>query len=129
MVSGSKGKIYFKTKGDVARILIKKFDQGAVLQFNYIFLFFSSDISQAASSTVKFILMSTSNKFADNDTKRYINATKLPHLHTKVNRKFDLLPDLQKATVSPLLKIKKINKQILEESLFSFSFVRHPYTR
>ena len=125
MVPGSKGKFHFKMKVNVAMILIK----GTVLQYQIIFLFFSSDISQAASSTVKLILMSTSNKFADNDTKRYINATKLPHLHTKVNKKFDMLPDLQKATVSPLLKIKKINQQILKESLFSFSFVRHPYTR
>ena len=125
MVPGSKGKFHFKMKVNVAMILIK----GAALQYQIIFLFFSSDISQAASSTVKLILMSTSNKFADNDTKRYINATKLPHLHTKVNKKFDMLPDLQKATVSPLLKIKKINQQILKESLFSFSFVRHPYTR
>ena len=124
MVPGSKGKFHFKMKVNVAMILIK-----TVLQYQIIFLFFSSDISQAASSTVKLILMSTSNKFADNDTKRYINATKLPHLHTKVNKKFDMLPDLQKATVSPLLKIKKINQQILKESLFSFSFVRHPYTR
>lgn len=50
------------------------------------------------------------------------NAWSLHYAHTL---SFTLNDDI-KASSSP---IKRINEHIVDKSLFSFSFVRHPYTR
>ena len=78
---------------------------------------------------MKMIMLHTSKKFNEKDRKRLSNATNLPRLHAAVVTRFDILRSLKKSNESALMKVKKLNNQIVKESLFSFSFVRHPYTR
>jgi hypothetical protein len=83
---------------------------------------------------MKMILLFTSDKFNEKDRKRLSNATKLANLHSAINARFSVLSILAKSILQkpmdmPLLKVKKLNNKIKKESGFSFSFVRHPYTR
>lgn len=73
--------------------------------------------------------MKNSGKFNDNDKIRLSKLTNLPLLHVAAVDKFSILDELQNSNDTALLKVKKLNNKIAKESLFSFSFVRHPYTR
>ena len=87
---------------------------------------------KVASSTMKFILMRTSQKFTKIQIKKYENATKLPSLHSAVNARFKYIDNINQSKEfrnNSMIRIKNLNAVIAKESLFSFSFVRHPYTR
>ena len=73
--------------------------------------------------------MNTSAKFKENDKMRLSKLTNLPFLHVAAEDKFSILDYLQNSNDTALIKVKKLNNKIAKESLFSFSFVRHPYTR
>ena len=86
-------------------------------------------MKKVASSTMKLILMRTSQTFSEKELKRYENASQLAYLHLAANEKFKFFDGITKSKDHPLIKIKKLNTIIAKESLYSFSFVRHPYTR
>lgn len=69
--------------------------------------------------------MHVSQKFEDKQLKRFESAERLPYLHANVNSVFGLPADIKKAA-DP---VKQLNAMLINESTFSFSFVRHPYTR
>ena len=78
---------------------------------------------------MKMIIMNTSTKFKKKEKIRLSNITNLPYLHAAVVNRFGILDDVQSSNDTALLKVKKLNNAITKESLFSFSIVRHPYTR
>jgi hypothetical protein len=53
------------------------------------------------------------------------DAKHLPQLHSTTNKKFELPENITKSE-NPA---KMLNAVLTKESNFSFSFVRHPYTR
>ena len=48
-----------------------------------------------------------------------------PHIHGYHNRVFKLSKDITNST----LPSKMLNAKLINEDIYSFSFVRHPYTR
>ena len=73
--------------------------------------------------------MNTSAKFGKKDKIRLSKHTNIAYLHVAVLDKFSILDELRNSNDTALLKVKKLNNKIAKESLFSFTFVRHPYTR
>ena len=69
--------------------------------------------------------MHVSHKFEEKEMKHFESPERLPFLHANVNSVFGLPADIKKS-IDPM---KQLNAFLLNESIFSFSFVRHPYTR
>ena len=85
---------------------------------------------------MKLILMRTSPKFTKKEIKKYEDVSKLPYLHLLANTRFKVFDNpkkpkkgIKKAKDDSTFKIKILNALIKKEDLFSFSFVRHPFTR
>jgi len=69
--------------------------------------------------------MHVTEKFSNETIKFSSNPKHLAQLHTTSNDKFKLPENITKS-VNPA---KMLNAVLTNESVFSFSFVRHPYTR
>ena len=69
--------------------------------------------------------MHISQKFDNKRMKSFEDPKNLPQLHVAHNNAFATKEDIQQSEYPA----KKINSILVNESIFSFSFVRHPYAR
>ena len=69
--------------------------------------------------------MYITGRFTRNDIEQHSGEKKLQQLHTVINSIFKLPTDIHEAS-DP---VKELNDVISDQSTFTFSFVRHPYTR
>ena len=69
--------------------------------------------------------MQISGKFDQDAIKYFKDAKNLHYLHGWHNRVF-ALPKEIKTSIEPS---KMLNAKLIDKDIFSFSFVRHPYTR
>ena len=69
--------------------------------------------------------MEISGKVDQKTIKYLVDRNNLPILHGKHNTEFEL-PLVIKTSIQPS---KMLNAKLINDDIFSFSFVRHPYTR
>ena len=69
--------------------------------------------------------MNISQHFKEQDLKKYATEKMISEMHGAVNGGFRL----PKYIVNSPDPEQKLNELLIKESFFSFSFVRHPYTR
>ena len=69
--------------------------------------------------------MHATERFAKKDIEKYTGEKRLQQLHSVMNNVFKLPPDI----IQSKDPIENLNELIFNHSIFSFSFVRHPYTR
>ena len=69
--------------------------------------------------------MYITGRFTRNDIERHTGEKNLQQLHMAINSIFKLPTDIREAS-DP---VKELNDFISDQSTFTFSFVRHPYTR
>ena len=69
--------------------------------------------------------MDISQKFDNKSMKDYEDPKNLPYLHVAHNNAFSTQQDIQQSEYPA----KKLNSILVNESIFSFSFVLHPYVR
>ena len=69
--------------------------------------------------------MEISGKVDQKTIKYLVDRNNLPTLHGKHNTEFEL-PLVIKTSIQPS---KMLNAKLINDDIFSFSFVRHPYTR
>ena len=74
---------------------------------------------------MKFVMMNVSEKFDNKSITFYGQAKQLANLHLTHNTLFSL-PKTIKKSEDPA---RMLNAFLMNEAIFSFSFVRHPYTR
>ena len=69
--------------------------------------------------------MEISGKVDWKTIKDYVDRNNIPALHGKHNKAFELPQEIRKS-IQPS---KMLNAKLINDDIFSFSFVRHPYTR
>lgn len=69
--------------------------------------------------------MHITQRFTKKDIERYTGEKKLQQLHGMINNIFKLPTNVLQSQ-DP---VKELNEFISNQSIFAFSFVRHPYTR
>ena len=69
--------------------------------------------------------MHITERFSKKDIDRYAGEKKLQQLHGAINNIFQL-PNNVIQSPDP---VKRLNELISDQSIFAFSFVRHPHTR
>ena len=69
--------------------------------------------------------MHISGKFDQKTIKYHVDPKHLPLLHGIHNKVFELSQEIRKS-IQPS---KMLNAKLINDDIFSFSFVRHPYTR
>ena len=69
--------------------------------------------------------MHISGKFDQKTIKYHVDPKHLPLLHGKHNKEFELPQEIRKSSQPS----KMLNAKLINDDIFSFSFVRHPYTR
>ena len=70
-------------------------------------------------------MMHISGRLDENENKFYKKVENLGKLHKRHNKEFKLPENIRKSK-DP---VKTLNNVIIKDSIFSFSFVRHPYKR
>ena len=70
-------------------------------------------------------MLHISGKFDEKTIKYYKDAKNLAQLHLKHNEAFELSKEIKKSKEPS----KVLNAKLINDNIFSFSFVRHPYTR
>ena len=73
--------------------------------------------------------MHISRRFEEKDVNNSVSAKGLQHLHAAVDSVFGYLNPVMNGIRNGQEKTKKLNALLVNKSIFSFSFVRHPYTR
>ena len=78
---------------------------------------------QAGSSTLKTLLSYLTESYNEKQMERF--SAQNNQLHASLNKKFKL-PDEIRDSSNP---VDELNELISKQSIFTFSFVRHPHTR
>ena len=69
--------------------------------------------------------MYITDRFSRNEIEKYEGEKKLQKLHTAINSIFKVPKEILEAT-NPVLELNEFNS---DQAIYTFSFVRHPYTR
>ena len=74
---------------------------------------------------MKSLIMNTSGKFTEDQMRTFSKEKNTAYLHYFVNEKFILPKNVSKSK----FPVKSLHEFVIKNSLFTFSFVRHPYSR
>ena len=74
---------------------------------------------------MKALIMNTSGKFTTEEMGSYSMEKNNAYLHYSVNDKFRLPKEIRESPYP----VKSLHQLVVNNSLFTFSFVRHPHSR